>query len=131
MKGSLLTARSVLDAWMDGINHGRTDEVLALYAPDAILLPTFSSRTVLNEEGRRRYFEQLISREDLSVTLHEKTVHIQTSGLLEVISGIYCFRFSIDDEVLSFEARFSYVVDLSLQDPILHHHSSQVPRQLS
>jgi hypothetical protein len=125
-----ITSRHVLDQWTDGINRGAVSEVLSLYAPDAILLPTFSSRTLFTAADRRDYFERLASREDLSVSLHEKTVHRQITGSLEIISGIYCFRFSIDGEILSFEARFSYGMDLSLSAPILHHHSSQVPRQL-
>ncbi|WP_200272227.1 nuclear transport factor 2 family protein [Luteolibacter pohnpeiensis] len=120
-----------MDTWIHGINQGETEKVLELYSADAVLLPTFSSRTIANEEGRRRYFERLASRDELSVSLHEKTVRSQTVGSMDVISGIYCFRFAIDGEILSFEARFTFAMDLTQGSPIVHHHSSQVPRQLS
>jgi len=32
--------------------------------------------------------------------------------------------------LLNFEARFTYVVDLSKASPIMQHHSSQIPRML-
>jgi len=46
------------------------------------------------------------------------------------MSGIYNWRFIVDGELLNFEARFSYLVDLSKSSPIIHHHSSQIPRML-
>jgi hypothetical protein len=77
------------------------------------------------------YFEKLNSREELCVALHEKTIEVQTiTDTIHSVSGIYCWRFAVDDEMLSFEARFSFVLDLSLENPILHHHSSQIPRMI-
>jgi hypothetical protein len=46
------------------------------------------------------------------------------------LCGIYCWRFAVDGEPLSFEARFSYFMDTARPRPILHHHSSQIPRML-
>lgn len=112
------------------MNSGDCSRVLSLYGPSATLLPTFSSRTVDSEEGRRDYFEKLATREHLSVELRDKTVRsLSTGGGVDVVSGIYCFRFAVDGEILNFEARFSFVVNPALDRPILHHHSSQIPRQ--
>lgn len=67
----------------------------------------------------------------MNIALHEKTLKIQTiSQDVYVMSGIYCWRFAVDGELLSFEARFSYVIDFSKPRPIIHHHSSQIPRTL-
>ena len=46
------------------------------------------------------------------------------------MNGNYLWDMVIDGETLSFEARFSYVLDLESPAPIMHHHSSQVPRVL-
>jgi len=121
----------VLKAWMDGINRNDLDAVLGLYSEQAILIPTFSNRVLDRPEKIRRYFETLTGREDLSIALHEKTLAIQPIRAdLYSMSGIYCWRFAVDGELLSFEARFTYLVDLASTAPILHHHTSQIPRTL-
>ncbi|MBF0587048.1 DUF4440 domain-containing protein [Prosthecochloris sp. N3] len=126
------TPKGILDTWVRGINRGDVDGVLGLYAPHAVLIPTFSNKMINTPELLREYFEKLGSREQLSVELHErKTMEQELGGSLWSLSGLYCWKFAVDDELLSFEARFSYVVDTSLHAPILHHHSSQIPRMLS
>ncbi len=121
--------RQVLQQWLDGINSGDVDGVTSLYKEDAVLLPTFSSRRLTRPAERRAYFERVSSKLKLSVELHQRTLVMQQfSDSIHGLSGIYLWRFEEDEEMLSFEARFTYTVDLSRPDPILHHHSSQIPR---
>jgi len=125
------TPEKVLKTWMTGINNNDLDAVLALYSENAILIPTFSNRVLDSPEKIRKYFENLTGREDLSIALHEKTLAVQTvRESLFSMSGIYCWRFAIDGELLSFEARFTYLIDLASPTPIIHHHTSQIPRTL-
>jgi hypothetical protein len=122
----------ILHHWITAINQGDLDTLTSLYAEDSVLMPTFSSRTLFTPENRRSYFEQLASREDLSVSLHSKTLHtIPVSPTAAILGGIYLWRFIIDEEPIHFEARFSFLIDAALPHPILHHHSSQIPRNLS
>lgn len=121
----------ILKEWMQAINDGDAEALLALYDARAVLIPTFSNRLLSKRESIREYFEKLASREDLSIALHEKTLNIQLiKDDVYAMHGIYCWRFAIDGELLSFEARFSYVLDLALPNPIIQHHSSQIPRML-
>ena len=121
----------ILKEWMQAVNEGSLEGLLALYDEKAVLIPTFSNRLLSKPEGVRDYFSKLCGREELSIALHEKTLNIQNvAGSIYAIHGIYCWRFAIDGELLSFEARFSYMVDVERQKPILHHHSSQIPRML-
>lgn len=121
----------LLRRWIDGANSGDVDSLVGMYAQEAILLPTFSPNTTKTQAKRREYFEQLVSRPGLSVHLHEKTFfERKLNDHLFTLSGIYRFSFEVDGEMLSFEARFTCVVDTSRPDPILHHHSSQIPRTL-
>lgn len=123
--------KQFLDAWLRATNAGEVETVTALYAVDAVLLPTFSNRTLHTPEGIRDYFEKLGTQTELAVSLHDKTVVIHP--LAEghwCLSGIYRWTFKVDSEPLDFEARFSFVVDLTSAAPILHHHSSQIPRML-
>lgn len=126
------TSRQVLQIWLDAVNARRTAEVTGLYAPDCSLLPTFSPHTLKAHPTRQAYFDLLASRPGMAVSLHERTLQTQVVAPgIELTTGIYRFQFAIDEEPLVFEARFSFLMDLSRPDPILHHHSSQIPRTLS
>lgn len=121
----------ILGNWIDAVNNGDKETLLSLYDEQAVLIPTFSNRILNNPEKIKIYFESLISRDELCVALHSKTVTSQKiSENICSLCGIYCWRFAVDDELLSFEARFSLLLDLSLPAPIIQHHSSQIPRAL-
>lgn len=125
------TPRDVLERWMQGVNQGQVGQLLELYDPQAVLIPTFSNRLLNTPDKLRDYFEKLGSREELSIALHEKTLLTQPlGGDMHALGGIYNWRFMVDGELLNFEARFSYLIDLARPAPILHHHSSQIPRML-
>lgn len=121
----------VLKEWMQAVNDGSLEGLLALYDDEAVLIPTFSNRLLSKPAVISDYFKKLCSREDLSIALHEKTLSTQIiAGDVYGLHGIYCWRFAVDGEMLSFEARFSYVMDLAREKPIIQHHSSQIPRML-
>lgn len=123
--------KDILEQWMQAVNDGNVESLLSLYDNDAVLIPTFSNRLLNTADKLKDYFEKLGNREDLSIALHEKTLITQELGnQIYSLSGIYNWRFAVDGELLNFEARFSYVIDLSRPNPILHHHSSQIPRML-
>lgn len=123
--------KDILEQWMKAVNEGDVKTLLNLYDNNAVLIPTFSNRLLNTPEKLKDYFEKLGSREDLSIALHEKTLIIQElENQIFSLSGIYNWRFAVDGELLNFEARFSYLIDLSKANPIFHHHSSQIPRML-
>ncbi len=122
---------TIIRNWCQWNNEKRAEDVAGLYAEDAVLQPTFSNHVLMNDELRLQYFTSLGERKGLEVFLHEKTLKIRNLGaFICVASGIYRFSFEIDEEPLTFEARFTWVMDLSKDRPIQHHHSSQVPRTL-
>jgi len=123
--------RNFLDEWIQLVNNGDIESLLNLYDNEAILIPTFSNGILNTPEKLRGYFEELGSREDLSVSVNEKYLVVQElQNQIFALGGIYDWRFNVEGEVQNFEARFSYLIDLSKSSPILHHHSSQVPRTL-
>lgn len=126
------TPEAILDLWMKSVNGGDIETLLGLYDSSAVLIPTFSNRILNTPDKLRDYFEKLGSREELSIALHEKTLIVQDvkDQTIFALSGIYNWRFAVDGELLNFEARFSYTIDVSLPNPILQHHSSQIPRTL-
>ena len=127
----MTTPQNFLNQWLQAVNNGDVETLLGLYDKQAVLIPTFSNRLLNTPDKLREYFEKLGSREELSIALHEKTLIIQDlQNQLFSLSGIYNWRFVVDGELLNFEARFSYLIDLAKPSPILHHHSSQIPRTL-
>lgn len=125
------TPNEFLKVWMRRVNDAQIEPLLSMYNEAAVLIPTFSNRLLARPVAVREYFERLFSREELSLALHEKTVITQNmGGAIWSMCGIYCWRFAIDGELLNFEARFSYLLDLAQAAPILHHHSSQIPRMI-
>jgi hypothetical protein len=121
----------LLIEWAQLVNERQLEGVLALYDESAVLIPTFSNRLLNTPERIKGYFETLCSREGLVLSLHEKPRLVTPAGGgLYALSGIYRWRFAVEDEPLDFEARFSFVLDLERRAPIVHHHSSQIPRML-
>ena len=122
---------NILKEWMSAVNKGDIKSLLSFYDKKAILIPTFSNRILSSPKEIRKYFERLLSREELSLAFHNNTLNIQSiKNDTYVLSGIYCWRFAIAGELFSFEARFCCIMDLALLNPIIHHHSSQIPIML-
>ncbi len=116
--------------WADCVNQGRIEELVALYREDAVLMPTFSPNAAGGRAALRRYFELLCARNNLRVTLLDEPVDcLPTSGQGYVISGAYAFSFGVGETLRSFPSRFTFVIDLGHESPILHHHSSRMPME--
>jgi hypothetical protein len=125
-------ARAVLDRWIEHVNAGDLEGILSLYSEQATLLPTFSSGRLRTPDERRRYFIALASRPQLQVVLRENSVTIHPLGeTAAAMVGLYTFQFELDQQLMHFESRFTFVVDTAAAAPIQHHHSSQIPRGLS
>ncbi len=121
--------KDVLEQWIDLLNQGKVNEAAAMYAEEATLLPTFSAKILKTPADRLDYFTQLGQKPNLSISHHAATQHVFEHGeSLATLSGIYTFKFDIDGTPLTFEARYTFVVDTQQGAPILHHHSSQIPR---
>ncbi|MGE5350697.1 MAG: nuclear transport factor 2 family protein [Acidobacteriota bacterium] len=121
----------ILSEWIEAVNKRDIDNILSFYNRNAVLIPTFSNRILDTPAKIRDYFERLGSNDELKVTLHENTMKVlKVSETVFALSGIYLWRLSVEGETLNFEARFSFVLDLNLQDPVIQHHSSQIPRML-
>ena len=80
----------------------------------------------------RQYFEGLAAKKGLQVRVHEKNLEtLQIEKHRYVVSGSYDFSFEVDVALRTFPSRFTFVIDLGQEFPILHHHSSQIPSSLS
>ena len=119
----------ILNTWMERVNAGDLEGIIGMYAESATLLPTFSPHQASTEVDIRAYFEKLASRPDLSVRLHKDTCVVHQLGeSVECVCGHYTFSYEADGRILSFAARFTFVIDAVQDHPIIHHHSSQIPQ---
>ncbi|MDC0073403.1 DUF4440 domain-containing protein [Alphaproteobacteria bacterium] len=122
---------NVLEAWVELLNTGDIEGLLNLYDRKAILIPTFSDSIFNTPFKLGEYFRTLGSRKGLNVSLQKQTLIVQDLQKdIFSLSGIYSWSFYIDGKLKSFDARFSYLIDVSKANPILQHHSSQTPQKL-
>ena len=121
----------MVERWMELVHKRELEKILTLYDQKAILIPTFSDSIQNTPEKIREYFKKLLGRNNLKLTLHPKTIRTQQlNETLFVVSGIYQWKFNVENELITYEARFTYVIDVTNTSPIIHHHSSQIPRMI-
>ncbi len=116
--------RDLFAAWDAALRTGDADEVVALYADDAVLLPTFSDRVRTTDDGRRDYFVHFLERRPRA-SLEE--AHARVYGDLAILSGIYAFAFGTGPDREA-RARFTFVYRrVDGRWWIVEHHSSAMP----
>ena len=74
MNGNQPSLREILRNWIEGVNEMRLGEVAALYAEEAVLIPTFSSSIYNSETEIAGYFSRITDQREVSVTVREETV---------------------------------------------------------
>lgn len=119
-------ARATMTKWTEAVASGRIDEILDLYAPDAILVPTLSNEIVVTEDGRRRYFEFFLSDGGPDCLIEFEKMRTDRIRCTVAIGGIYtfCFHRPAGDETVP--ARFLFTFEeIGSRWLITGHHSSR------
>ena len=113
----------LFDQWNTALSTLNPDTVTALYADNAVLLPTVSNQVRHNHEDIRDYFVGFLQKSPQGV-VDEFNVNI-LSDTHATNSGVYTFTFGDGSKV---SARFSYLYVASNDGwKILQHHSSAMP----
>lgn len=120
----LAASHPVIDDWLEAVNARAVDRVCALYARDAILLPTLSDVICDSPERIEEYFASFLARPKLAARL--SSCYVQEYSEIKIDSGIYEFEWEEEDSGLkrSARARFTFVIRDGL---IVEHHSSMAP----
>ncbi|MEM1059498.1 MAG: nuclear transport factor 2 family protein [Verrucomicrobiota bacterium] len=128
--------KDVLNTWIETVGkaNGDADAVLPLYAPDAVLLATFSSRVrCQSAEDLRGYFTYFTGLPGLRGRLDEVEVHADPAGSLAACSGFYTFfhQGTPDGSEAEAPARFTFVYRKGEDGKLLivEHHSSVMPEE--
>ncbi len=123
----LAAARAALFNWAEVISRGNIEELLSLYAADAILVPTLSNEIGDREEERRRYFENFLMNENLRCTINARMKRASRKLGTVVIGGLYTFEFSRDGQEHCVPARFLFTFEeIDGRWLITGHHSSRL-----
>lgn len=116
---------ALFDKWNAALQTLDPDQVVALYAEDAILLPTLSNSVRHNHAEIRAYFVDFLKKHP-SGTINES--NIRDLGDTAVHSGIYTFALTSVGETSHAQCRFTYVYAKTGDDwKIIEHHSSLMP----
>ena len=120
---------AVLNAWVDSVNNGDLEGLIGMYDESATLLPTLSAHQASTPAAIRAYFVNLTAKPALSVELdHDTLTEYLLSETVTCICGYYTFSYEEDAAVRIIPSRFTFVVDKTIDHPIIHHHSSQIPQ---
>ena len=120
---------NIVDHWVEYFNNGNLECILDMYHEGATLLPTFSSNLLSNLEQIEEYFVRTIEHQ-ASVEIDDgKTIKRKLSENIYLLTGFYSFYFD-NNRKREFKSRFTFLIDLSTEKPIQHHHSSQISESL-
>ncbi|QEH97773.1 nuclear transport factor 2 family protein [Gluconobacter thailandicus] len=125
----LQAARSILFEWAKVVSTGEIEELLKLYAPDAILVPTVSDEVRGADDQRRAYFENFLAKPNLRCEIKSFKKRISHKLGTVVIGGLYDFTFGEDQKAELVPARFLFTFEeINGRWVITGHHSSQLAR---
>lgn len=117
--------------WREALSSNKPDNVVNLYAPDAVLLATLANKPITNHHDRMAYFTQLMKRPNLSVKVDEEFGRVLSDNAV-ALSGLYTFSFQDQPSVtVKVPARYTFVF-VKNQDntwQIVEHHSSKLPER--
>lgn len=115
------------NTWAAALSSGKADNVVNLYADDAVLLATLAEKPIVNQSQRLEYFKTLVSKHEMKVELTELHTRLLDDDNA-VLSGLYTFSFKDGDKTTSIPARFTFVYEKERGKwMIVEHHSSKVP----
>ncbi len=116
---------SLFDQWNAALKTCDAKQVAALYAQDAMLLPTISKEVRQTPGAIQDYFEHFLQLKPRGTILQQK---IRRFDGVATNSGIYKFTITQDGEERVVMARFTFVYRLDKEGwKIIDHHSSMLP----
>ena len=116
----------IVDHWVEHFNNGNLKSLLDMYHKDATLLPTFLPNLLSTPEQIEDYFVRTIEGQASVEIDDSQTIKRKLSENMYLMTGAYvfCLKKKSNTKYLSW---FTFLIDLSVDSPIRHHHSSRVP----
>lgn len=120
---------SFFTQWNKAIQTENPDTVAALYAEDAVLLPTISNTPRTNHAEMRAYFVDFLKKKPRA-TIDRSVIRPGCNWATD--TGIYSFDLTDEKskKVSKVQARYSFVYEkINGKWTIIHHHSSLMPEK--
>ena len=116
----------IIDNWAEYFNNGNLEYLLNMYHEEATLLPTFLPNLLSNPEQIEDYFVKTVESQASVEIDDSKTINKKLSENMYLMTGRYTFCLKTKDNI-KYLSWFTFLIDLSVDSPIRHHHSSRVP----
>ena len=116
----------IVDHWVEHFNNGNLESLLDMYHEDATLLPTFLPNLLSNREQIEDYFVRTVESQASVEIDDSKTISKKLSENMYLMTGVYVFSLKKKSST-KYLSWFTFLIDLSVDSPIRHHHSSRVP----
>ncbi len=111
--------------WNDALQTGNAKTVAALYAEDAVLLPTVSNLPRTTQEEIEDYFNHFLEKKPYGI-IKQRNIKKGCNKLTD--AGIYHFQVVSNGKKEVVPARYTFVYEYrNNQWKIVHHHSSMMP----
>lgn len=123
----LAAATRTLQRRVEAVSLPAPDSLLALYAEDAILVPTVSNDVRGTHQERQAYFRDFLANEKLTCELGTFSRRVSHKLGTVVIGGRYTFTYRRNEEWMTIPARFLFTFEeIRGEWKITGHHSSQL-----
>ena len=113
----------ILNNWQQHLNEKNLSGVLKLYDISCVMIPTFSSEILTDHKQIKEYFVKVIEVQKVKVEFQPNSISEKQVGEnMYLLNGKYFFHLMEKEKI---PARFSLLVNVLSENPILHHHSSR------
>ncbi|KUJ71174.1 SgcJ/EcaC family oxidoreductase [Thiomicrospira sp. WB1] len=120
-------AEELFHKWNQALQTGSAKQVAALYAHDAVLLPTVSNVPRTTTREIEDYFEHFLEKKPYGI-VKQRNIKKGCNKLTD--AGIYDFEVEADGQKSVVPARYTFVYEYrDHQWKIVHHHSSMMPEK--
>jgi hypothetical protein len=116
----------IIDNWAEHFNNGNLEYLLNMYHEEATLLPTFLPNLLSTPEQIEDYFVRTIESQASVEIEDSQTIKRKLSENMYLMTGAYVFCLKKKSNI-KYLSWFTFLIDLSVDSPIMHHHSSRVP----
>ncbi len=125
-KPSKAQIAALFDTWNAALVTGDPRKVAALYAPDAVLLPTASPKIRTNRAQIVDYFEHFLKNKPSGKKIRTVVDVLDADSAID--TGLYRFTLTKDGKKQAVDARYTYVYEKrGGKWLIVNHHSSVLP----
>ena len=118
-------AEELFIKWNNALQTGNAKKVAALYAEDAVLLPTVSNLPRTSTAEIEDYFVHFLEKKPYGI-IKQRNIKQGCNKLTD--AGIYDFEVVSDGKKKIVPARYTFVYEYRNNEwKIVHHHSSMMP----